>query len=116
MNEQEIKLVIAARFRAAREQAGLSQGQLAKRLTWHRPTISAIEAGERSIAAEELPVFADLFGVSVAWLTGADNSTASESTAAQDAKIALAARGLSKISTDDLDNLMALLKNLRAGR
>ena len=39
------KSTIAARIRAAREAAGLSQGQVARKLKMHRPTISEIEAG-----------------------------------------------------------------------
>ena len=35
---------IALRLRAAREQSGLSQGQIAKLLVLHRPAISEIEA------------------------------------------------------------------------
>ena len=37
---------IAARLRAAREAAGLSQGQVAKLLKLHRPTVSEIEAAD----------------------------------------------------------------------
>ena len=39
---------VAERLRLAREQAGLSQGQVARLLGKHRPTISEIEAGTPS--------------------------------------------------------------------
>lgn len=58
---------LAERLRIAREQAGLSQGQTAKLLDLHRPTISEIEAGRRKVKAEELAQFGEAYGVSVAW-------------------------------------------------
>jgi transcriptional regulator with XRE-family HTH domain len=60
---------VAERLRIAREQAGLSQGQVARILGLHRPTISEIEAGRRRVTAEETATFARLYEVSVAWLT-----------------------------------------------
>ena len=50
----EERLEIAGRLRLARETAGLSQGQAAKRLGLHRPTVSEIEAGRRRVTAEEV--------------------------------------------------------------
>ena len=64
---------LAERLRLAREQAGLSQGQVARLLDMHRPTISEIEAGRRKVTAEELAVFSQTYEVSVAWLTGSDD-------------------------------------------
>jgi transcriptional regulator with XRE-family HTH domain len=99
---------IAIRLRAARESAGLSQGQVAKLLDYHRPTISEIEAGRRKVSGEELTKFASLYSVTVEWLTnvvvGAD--------AAED-RIMLAARELSKMKDQDLDRLMSLLHMIR---
>ena len=67
------KKEIASRLRWAREQAGLSQGQVAQRMDVHRPTISQIEAGERNVRIEELDQFAEIYGVSREWLVdGAD--------------------------------------------
>jgi transcriptional regulator with XRE-family HTH domain len=99
---------IAARLKTAREAAGLSQGQAAKLLKMHRPTISEIEAGRRRVAGEELAQFAKLYGVSVEWLTMATE----ESDASED-RILLAARELSKMKDQDLDRLMSLLRMLR---
>ena len=48
---------IAHRLRMAREMAGLSQGQVAKELGWHRPTVSEIEAGRRRVSAENCQLF-----------------------------------------------------------
>ena len=102
---------IASRLREAREAAGLSQGQVAKLLGQHRPTISEIEAGRRKVSGEELIRFASLYAVSVEWLT----STASESDATED-RILLAARELSTMKDQDLDRLMGLLKMIRKGK
>lgn len=97
---------IAERLRLAREQAGLSQAQVAKALDMHRPTISEIEAGRRRVQAEELRRFAELFDVSIAWLAG-DTATG------QSAKVELAARELSKLKAEDLDRVLNLLGSLR---
>jgi transcriptional regulator with XRE-family HTH domain len=99
---------IANRLRVAREAAGLSQGQVAKLLGYHRPTISEIEAGRRKVSGEELTKFASLYSVTVEWLT----NTGEESDAAED-RIMLAARELSKMKDQDLDRLMSLLQMIQ---
>lgn len=100
---------MAARLRLAREQAGLSQGQVAKILQIHRPTISEIEAGRRSVSAEEVARFAEIYSVSLAWLVGSPQETPDPD---QD-RIELAARGLAKLKEHDLDRVLELLKSLR---
>lgn len=99
-------LTIAKRLRAAREQAGLSQGQVAKMLSLHRPTISEIEAGRRKVSVEELHRFAEIYGVSFSWLT-------KEEPEVLDPKVELAARELAKLNKKDLDNILQLLRTLR---
>lgn len=61
---------LANRLREARKLAGYSQGEVAKALKMHRPTISEIEAGNRNVTVEELARFAEVFDVSVGWLLG----------------------------------------------
>ena len=100
---------IADRLRAARTQAGLSQGQVAKLLSVQRPTISEIEAGRRKVAAEELVKFAELYDVSLSWLTANESEV-------PDPAVELAARELSKLKKDDLDTVMGLLRTLRKTR
>lgn len=104
----ELREAIAGRLRMARESAGLSQGQVAKRLGMHRPTISEIEAGRRRLSAEEIATFGDLYGVDANWITEGSGDT----TAGTD-KIMLAARQLSKLKNKDLDKLLGLLQMLR---
>jgi transcriptional regulator with XRE-family HTH domain len=100
---------IASRLRVAREQAGLSQGQVAKLLKVHRPTISEIEAGRRRVSAEELAQFAQAYDVSVGWLTG----EGTKGTDPTDARVQLAARELSRLKREDLDKVLDLLSSLR---
>lgn len=89
--------------------AGLSQGQVAKLLDMHRPTISEIEAGNRRVTAEELTRFAELYDVTVSWLLA---ETADQLTT-DDPRLQLAARELSKLKPDDLDRLLRLLASMR---
>ena|SRR3990170_1785176 len=101
---------VSERLREAREAAGLSQGQVAKRLGLHRPTISEIEAGRRKVSASEIEKFSSIYGVTVVWIV---SGSASDDPA--DTKLLMAARELSKMSESDLDRLMSLLRMLRTG-
>lgn len=110
-DEQEsdaVRSKIAARLRAAREAAGLTQGQAALKLNLHRPAVSEIEAGRRKVSAEELQTLANLYGVDVAWLIGTKKRKSGEPD-----RILLAARQLSKLKDRDLDRLMKLVQMLR---
>jgi transcriptional regulator with XRE-family HTH domain len=102
---------VAKRLRLAREQAGLSQGQVAKMLDMHRPTISEIEAGRRRVAAEELATFSRIYEVSVAWLTGSEGGDDGV-----DDRVKLAARELAKLKADDLDTVLRLLSSMRKSK
>lgn len=97
---------IAGRLRLAREQAGLSQGQVAKILHVHRPTISQIEAGRRRVTADELTRFADIYHVSITWLTATGDDALPD-------RVQLAARELAKMKPEDLERLLQLLSMLR---
>lgn len=101
--------ILATRLRLAREQAGLSQGQVAKLLGLHRPSISEMEAGRRKVSAEELSELARIYSVSTSWLIAEDDRP----TSAEQAKIELAARELAKLKPEDLDRLLQLLATLR---
>ncbi len=104
----EERLEIAGRLRLARETAGLSQGQAAKRLGLHRPTVSEIEAGRRRVTAEEVSAFSQLYSVDANWITaGAQGPDLGND------KIVLAARQLSKLKDEDLERLMDLIRMLR---
>lgn len=109
-NSDAKRMAIAVRLRTAREQAGLTQAQVAKLLNLHRPAISEIEAGRRSVSAEELATLAETYGVSVDWLIGAESPNPERD------RLELAARELSKLKKEDLDRLLQLLTSLRTGR
>lgn len=103
------RAAIAERLREARKAAGLSQGQVAKLLNMHRPTISEIEAGNRRVSAVELSTFAETYDITVSWLLG----ESAEQLEANDPRLQLAARELSKLKPDDLDRLLRLLASMR---
>jgi transcriptional regulator with XRE-family HTH domain len=100
---------IAERLKEARKLAGLSQGHVARMLGLHRPSVSEIEAGNRRVSADELAKLAALYDVSVAWLL----REVSDSVDAEDPRLELAARELSKLKPEDLQRLLNLLAVMR---
>lgn len=104
------RLAIAERLKEARKAAGLSQGQVAKLLQMHRPTISEIEAGNRRVSADELVKIAETYDVTVSWVLG----ESAEQLEVDDPRLQLAARELSKLKTVDLDRLLRLLASMRS--
>jgi transcriptional regulator with XRE-family HTH domain len=112
MNDTEAarRTLIAERLKEARKLAGVSQGHVAKLLGLHRPSISEIEAGNRRVSADELARLADIYDVSVAWLLG----EAPDTLDAEDPRLQLAARELTKLKPDDLDRLLKLLAAMRS--
>lgn len=107
--ESTTRKLIAERLREARRLSGLSQGQVAKLLGLHRPSVSEMEAGNRRASADELARIAKIYDVSVAWLAG----EATESFDQGDPRLELAARELSRLKPDDLDRLLKLLSAMR---
>jgi len=112
MSETEAakRALIAERLKEARKLAGLSQGHVAKMLGLHRPSVSEIEAGNRRVSADELARLAGIYDVNVAWLLGETPDTLD----AQDPRLELAARELTKLKPDDLDRLLKLLAAMRS--
>jgi transcriptional regulator with XRE-family HTH domain len=100
---------LASRLKQAREMAGLSQGQVAKLLSMHRPSITEIEGGNRKVSADELAVFAATYDVSPTWLLG----LTPEKLEINDPQLALAAREMSKLKKDDLEKLLSILATMR---
>ncbi|MCA3245273.1 MAG: helix-turn-helix transcriptional regulator [Azospirillum sp.] len=101
---------IAERLKEARKLAGLSQGHVAKMLGLHRPSVTEMEAGNRRVSADELVKLAEIYDVSVAWLLGDGPDTID----AEDPRLELAARELSKLKPDDLERLLKLLAAMRS--
>ncbi len=101
--------IIASRIREARRMAGLSQGQVAKMIGLHRPSVSEMESGNRSVSAEELAELADIFDVTITWLLG----EGAHQLDPHDDRLQLAARELQKLKPDDLNRLMSILASMR---
>lgn len=102
---------IARRLRVAREQAGLSQGQVAKLMGWHRPTVSQLESGQRRVKAEELNALATHYRVSVSWLA----KSGEPADDAVDPKLELAAKELGRLRPEDLQRVIKLLTAIKKG-
>ncbi|MCT7317413.1 XRE family transcriptional regulator [Ralstonia sp. CHL-2022] len=69
--DTELKIrpeILGSRLKAARLEAGRSQGDVADALGVARTTIVAIEGGKRKVSAKELRAFAELLGASEAEL------------------------------------------------
>jgi transcriptional regulator with XRE-family HTH domain len=96
---------IGDRLRKAREAAGLSQGQVAKLLGLHRPTVTEIENETRKVSAGEVTQFADLYHVSVDWILD-ENFKAND-------KVKLAARKLQGLKEADLETVMRIIDSFR---
>ena len=105
MDKERTDSSIHDRLRVARDHAGLSQGQIAKLMGYHRPTISEIEAGRRKVTTDELSTFSRHYGVTTTWLL-------SES-AKDDPIIELAARELSKLKKEDLNRFLRILRSMK---
>lgn len=108
-DDSRVHRQIGERLREARTLAGLSQGQVARLLNMHRPTVSEIEAGNRRVTAGEIARFAGAYDVSTEWLVGADE----QSLDTADPRVQLAARELGKLKGSDLDKLLRLLSAMR---
>jgi transcriptional regulator with XRE-family HTH domain len=108
-NADSARAAIATRLRAAREQAGLSQGQVAKLLGLQRPSISELEAGRRRVSADEVPRFAEIYNVSVSWLMNDEPEV-------PDPAVELAARELAKLKKEDLDTVLNVLRTFRKAK
>ncbi len=69
----DTKQELARNLRAARIDRGLTQAEVGRALGLHRPTISEIEAGRRSVTSEELCELARLLSVPVSDLLPSDS-------------------------------------------
>jgi transcriptional regulator with XRE-family HTH domain len=103
---------VGSRLRAARELAGLSQGQVAKEMRLHRPSISEVEAGRRKVSSQELLRFAEIYAVDIEWLASGDSREANS----EGERVQLAARELAKLKPEDVDRLLSILKTIRKDR
>lgn len=103
---------MANRLRLAREQAGLSQAEVAKLLKLHQPSLSQIETGVRRVSVEELEQMAKLYKVPMAWLACADIEEVDRQRDQRD----MAALMLVNMTTEELDKVLGLLTTIRQQR
>jgi transcriptional regulator with XRE-family HTH domain len=101
---------IATRFSHAREQSGLSIGQVARRTGRYRSEIAGIESGHKPVSEQELATFADLFGVSTRWLAGKDIDEPVQG----ETPLRLAARAEGTVNARELDELVRFLRSVRS--
>lgn len=109
MNAKDKRQLIAARLREARKLSGLSQGQVAKIMGMHRPSVTEMEAGNRGVSAEELSQLAEIYDVRVAYLVG----EVADTMEIDDPRLKLAARELGKLTPEALDSLLRALAAFR---
>ncbi len=111
MKPEDANVQIGARLREAREQANLSQVQLAKELGYESATaVSLIEAGERKLKVEDLQKVAKILHREVAYFLGEENRPA-------DVRVALRAdKDLSDKDKDTILHFIDLAKQRRGKR
>lgn len=101
--------MVGKRIREARKMAGLSQKQLADLLNLHRPSVSEIEAGNRSVRADELRRIAEILDVRVSWILGESPDKITD----DDPRIELAARELRRLKPADFDRVLRVLAAIK---
>src|SRR5262249_49491052 len=94
---------LGERLRQARDAAGLSQAQVARLLGLHRPAVTGMETEERRVTAGELARLAELYKVSLEWLTGSENRSS---------RVRMAARKLGALKDQDLEIALRIIDSL----
>lgn len=89
------------RLKEARKNLKLSQEFVARQMCLSRPTISAIESGQRKATADELAEFSKLYGVSTDDLMYGK--------ASENAQVEMFAHAFSELSDMDRKEIMGLI-------
>jgi len=89
------------RLREYRKAMSLSQEYVAKQLGVSRTTITAIESGDRNVLANELELFADIYGVTVDRILHDEEK--------QNSDVKMFARAFSGLSENDKKEIMNLI-------
>lgn len=112
INEENKALFIGSQIKKAREEAGMSQMDLAKVLSFESGTaISLIESGERKITAENLELIAKTLHRTIKYFLGKDEEKV------VDVKVALRAdKDISKEDKDALLHFIDMAKKKHGGR
>ncbi|MDT3416133.1 transcriptional regulator with XRE-family HTH domain [Brevibacillus aydinogluensis] len=64
------KKILGERLKKAREQKGLKQNRVARTLGIHNSTLAKYESGDREVDIDTLKKLAEMYEVSVDWLSG----------------------------------------------
>ena len=96
---------IGDRLRTAREDAGLSQAQVAQMLGLPRPAISELEAETRRLSAGELKRLAEVYRVSANWILGTEE--------AEQEELRLAGRQFERLTDADRQMVLRVMRSLR---
>ncbi|WP_197260597.1 helix-turn-helix domain-containing protein [Brevibacillus laterosporus] len=67
------KQIVGQRLREARTKKGLQQNRVAAQLGIHNSTLAKYESGQRELDLDTLKKLAELYEVSVDWITGMDS-------------------------------------------
>ena len=89
------------RLKNARKELKLSQEYVARQMNLSRPSISAIESGQRKVSVDELVKFSNLYGISVDELANGCTSS--------DTNTAMFSRAFSELSEIDQKEIMTLI-------
>ncbi|MEI8339491.1 MAG: helix-turn-helix transcriptional regulator [bacterium] len=103
INEENKSVFIGAQIKKAREEAGMSQMDLARSLRFESGTaISLIEGGERKVTAENLALIANVLHRDIKYFLGEDECKT------VDVKVAL--RADKNISSEDKDAILHFIE------
>lgn len=94
--------IMHERLKEARKYLKLSQEFVARQMCLSRPTISAIESGQRKVTADELAKFSKLYGVSTDELMYGK--------VYENAQVEMFARAFSELSDTDRREIMNLIE------
>lgn len=89
------------RLREYRKALGLSQDYVAKQIGVSRTTITAIECGDRNVLANELDLFAKIYGVTVEKILHDEEN--------HDSNVKMFARSFSDLSENDQKEILNLI-------
>jgi transcriptional regulator with XRE-family HTH domain len=106
-NESDLRRVMGARLREAREYLNFSQDEIAGALRLSRPAVTNIESGNRKVESLELDKLARLYGRSVTYFISGEVEIR------PDEKVAFAARALQGLSEHDLEEVTKFATYLR---
>lgn len=103
--------LIGSRLREARKNAGMFQADAAEKMGMSRPTLSAIESGKRTVTAEEIIRFAELYHVTSEYLLyGTEESNP------QMLRILSYSKMFEELTPGEQKKILSMMKNMKDRR